>query len=92
MFHWPSDEVAAALIMALPGASRSGLSRLSTTRWPLLSRVAPRVGPRELKPLTTSSVRLAAVSFMFDEPTVITDGSCPGEPTVPKVVLPLTWP
>ena len=81
-FHWPSREVEAALTMALPGATRSGLSRLSTTRSPVVSTWAPRDGPRELKELTTSSLRLG-VSFMFDEPTVITDGSCPGEPMVP---------
>ena len=90
-FHWPVFDVDAALTRALPGASRSGLSRLSTTRWPLLSTWAPRLGPRELKPLTTSLLR-AAVSRMFDEPTVITDGSCPGEPTVPKVMLPAFMP
>ena len=73
--------------LSVPAATRSGLSRLSTARTPVLLVTAPRVGPRELKPFTTSSER-PVVSFMFDEPTLITDGSCPGEPTVPKVVAP----
>ena len=50
--------VAAAATILLPGATRSGLSRLSTTRTPPLSRNEPRVGPRELKKLTESSPRV----------------------------------
>ena len=61
-------------------------------RWPLDVTIAPRVGPRELKLLMTSLLR-AVVSFMCDEPTVITDGSCPGEPMVPNISEPLlAWP
>ena len=60
-FHWPRLEVDAALTSALPGATRSGLIRLSTARWPLAMTRAPRVGPRELKLLTTSSPRTGRV-------------------------------
>ncbi len=77
-----SNGVAAAPTILLPGATRSGLSRLSTTRTPLLFRYEPRVGPRELKLLTTSSPR-AVVPLKFTEPTVMTDGSLPGELMVP---------
>ena len=74
--------VAAALTILLPGATRSGLSRLSTTRLPLASSRAPRVGPRELKKFTLSSLR-ASVSLTLTAPTVITDGSWPGELIAP---------
>ena len=66
----------------LPGATRSGLSRLSMRRTPAASTNEARVGPRELKKLTLSSPR-AAVPRVLAEPTVITEGSCPGELTVP---------
>ena len=42
----------------------------------------PRVGPRELNLLTTSSLR-PVVPFRLSEPTVMTLGSCPGELIVP---------
>ena len=71
----------------LPGATRSGLIRLSTQR-PRASARLPRVGPRELKPATTSSVRLS-VALGLLAPTVMTDGSCPGEPTAPYSSAPL---
>ena len=83
--------VAAAEYKRLPGATRSGLIRLSMLRPPVVLIEAPRVGPRELNRLTVSSPR-AGVPRMCDEPTVITDGSCPGEPMVPKVVAPVTCP
>ena len=63
--------------MRLPGATRSGFSRLSGCRAPLESVEPPRVGPRELKKLTLSSLR-AAVSWVWAEPTVMTEGSLPG--------------
>jgi hypothetical protein len=49
--------VAAAPRILLPGATRSGLIRLSMRLTPLASTKAPRVGPRELKRLTASSLR-----------------------------------
>ena len=58
----------------LPGATRSGLSRLSTWRTPTSSTNEERVGPRELKKLTLSSLR-KAVPRVLTAPTVITDGS-----------------
>ena len=66
----------------LPGATRSGLSRLSMRRTPPASMYEARVGPRELNRLTLSSLR-AAVPRVLAEPTVITDGSWPGELMVP---------
>ena len=47
-FHSPSLDVAPTLKIRLPGATRSGLIRLSMLRPPRLSTTAPRVGPREL--------------------------------------------
>jgi len=44
---------------------------------------APRVGPRELKLAMTSSLR-PSVALKLMVPTVIADGSRPGEPTRPK--------
>ena len=79
--------VDAAPTMALPGATRSGLSRLSMWRTPRLSVQPLRVGPRELNMLTVSSLR-AAVPLVLAEPTVITDGSLPGALMVPK----FSWP
>ena len=74
--------VAAAPTILLPGATRSGLSRLSARRTPVLSSVPPRVGPRELKEVTTSSPR-AVVSLKLAAPTVMTEGSLPGDPMAP---------
>ena len=51
-------------------------------RTPVVLSVAPRDGPRELKPLTESS-DLLSVPLVLAEPTVMTDGSWPGEPMVP---------
>ena len=73
--------VAAAATTRLPGATRSGLSRLSMRRTPS-TVIAPRVGPRELKWLTLSSSR-ASVALWLAAPTVMTLGSLPGEPMVP---------
>ena len=66
----------------LPGATRSGLSRLSTRRAPWVSMNEPRVGPRELKKLTLSSLR-TALPRVLTAPTVITEGSWPGELMAP---------
>ena len=74
--------VAAAPTMALPGATRSGFTRLSIWRTPVLSVQALRVGPRELNMLTTPSLR-AVVPLLLTEPTVITLGSLPGALIVP---------
>ena len=71
----------------LPGATRSGLIRLSTQRLPLGKTKLPRVGPRELKDVITSSLR-PAVPTRLDAPTVITDGSWPGDEMLPYTVLP----
>ena len=51
-------------------------------RYLAVSTIEPRLGPRELKLLTTSSLRSVG-AFQLAEPTVMTDGSWPGEPTVP---------
>ena len=48
---------------------------------------APRVEPRELKKLTLSSPR-CAVPRVLTEPTVMTEGSWPGELMLPKRSLP----
>ena len=69
--------------MRLPGATRSGLIRLSTVRTPVAETSAPRVGPRELKFVTTSSLR-PVVPLMLSAPTVITLGSWPGELMLPS--------
>jgi hypothetical protein len=50
----------------------------------------PKVGPRELKPLTTSSLR-SAVLRVFAEPTVMTEGSLPGEVIVPNCSTPAAF-
>ncbi len=71
-----------AVSTLLPGATRSGLIRLSVQRLPFAKVKLPRVGPRELKVVTTSSAR-SAVPAMLSAPTVITEGSCPGDETVP---------
>jgi hypothetical protein len=59
------------------------LSTLSGVRTPVTASVLPpRVGPRELKKLITSSAR-AVVFLKLTEPTVMTEGSLPGEVMVP---------
>ena len=61
-------------------------------RTPLASMYEPRVGPSELNRLTVSSLR-AAVPRVLAEPTVMTDGSCPGELIEPCIVRPKgPWP
>jgi hypothetical protein len=55
---------------------------LSIQRLPLGNRKPPRVGPRELKPLTASSLRVVVPNGLT-APTVIAEGSCPGDDTVP---------
>ncbi len=77
----PLGCAAAAPSTLLPMATRSGFRRLSRTN-PAAVRPTPRVGPREEKKLTVSSTR-ATVPFQLTEPTVITDGSMPGEPMLP---------
>jgi hypothetical protein len=79
--------LASAPTILLPGATRSGFSRLSTWRTPPASTHALRVGPRELKKFTVSSPR-AVVSCPFADPTVITDGSLPGELIAPYCLAP----
>ena len=74
--------VAAAPNSLLPGATRSGLRMLSMRFTPNASTKLPRVGPRELKPLTTSSLRVTLASGLAD-PTVITVGSLPGDEMLP---------
>ena len=51
-------------------------------RTPSESTIAARVGPRELNRFTLSSLR-ASVPLKLTAPTVITDGSMPGEPIEP---------
>ena len=77
-----------AATMRLPGATRSGLIRLSKSwRLPSLSTSEPRVGPRELKFVTTSSPR-SRVPLRLTAPTVMTEGSCPGELIEPQLRRP----
>src|SRR5258706_14954782 len=78
----PGESVDSAAMSWLPGATRSGLRRLSGWRMPEESSQPPRVGPRELKKLTVSSPR-PDVACGFAEPTVMTDGSLPGDVIVP---------
>ena len=66
----------------LPGATISGLSRLSTRRIPWVSMKEPRVGPRELKKFTLSSLR-TELPRVLTAPTVMTEGSWPGELMAP---------
>ena len=82
LFSRPSASVETAPSTRLPGATRSGLSRLSRTNTPSRPIEPPRVGPRELKLLTTSSARVA-VARGLALPTVIAAGSLPGELMVP---------
>ena len=81
VLRWPKMSADSAPTMRLPGATRSGFSRLSI-QGPSGNKVRPRVGPRELKPATVSSLRMA-VACRFTAPTVMTEGSWPGEPTAP---------
>ena len=69
-------------MILLPGATRSGLSRLSGWRTPAVSVQALRLGPRELNRFTVSSLR-ATVAWVLTAPTVITEGSLPGALTRP---------
>jgi len=61
----------------LPGATTSGLMRLSKCLTPSVPVQKPRVGPRELNVAMPSSLR-ASVPNELVAPTVITDGSLPG--------------
>jgi hypothetical protein len=74
----------------LPGATRSGFRRLSVCCAPSASNHAPRVGPRELNMLTTSSARNTVLRLLAD-PTVITEGSLPGEVTTPNCSTPAAF-
>ena len=93
-----TDQSAREPMIRLPGATRSGLRKLSARRvWRITVKLAglsktsyqaaPRVGPRELKVLTVCALR-STESPVLTEPTVITVGSCPGEPMAPYTSRP----
>jgi hypothetical protein len=81
-FQPPVEVRAAALTTALPGATRSGSSRLSTRRTSPEPLSAPRVGPRELMVVTTSSLR-PGVALTLAAPSVRANGQWPGDAIAP---------
>ena len=74
----PGRSVETPAITRLPGATRSGFRKLSYCVTPFASMKLPRVGPRPLKLLIVSPLR-ADVSCVLAEPTVMAEGSSPGE-------------